>query len=294
MIKGQARGARYRKDTMYRNNTMVKHKKAILFSIITIMLTTMIIIFSVAYSERSSERLYDTKSYFLKGALIAVHDAVAGDILSLHDVESLDINSTTTRVTFLLVGELEDAQSSFSGYKIFLQERYSSVSNMDISLLGESGMIIEPLGIIIKKENEKVSLSNCSELERLKVSITLNESQVYLRSSHIVTEPGTLPFELIVIDNQSSSIYEDTLYIDLDESSSIGFEFNRSGTIQSIGLSLEMSNITVEAELLDAEISLELSYPQKNKIYLKSLAHTYIKSGAGELTKNSTILLGFG
>tara|TARA_Y100000310_G_scaffold330320_1_gene401750 strand:+ start:248 stop:1183 length:936 start_codon:yes stop_codon:yes gene_type:complete len=142
----------------------MKNKKALLFTI-----TTILLLFSLFYLTRVfSESQEDIQNTIANSGFGDKFKSIEDDISSSSYQELLDINfegvaraaTVTTKFDGFNIINSRDYEEYMSSYKTLVENKYSTLNNIEISLTGvNSSFTIEPYNSTIKLDQQNLTLS---------------------------------------------------------------------------------------------------------------------------------------
>lgn len=270
------------------------NKKGFVFSIVTIFLFMSIFLLTITFSNRLSEKKYDLIETGIFEKLRYIEDDVLGnvynDLLNLNLTEikrsgsNLDINFTG----FVKLHNNIDYDLLFNNYKTFIENNYSELNNIRITLINFSdNLIINPYNSSIDfDENDFYIYNNPINLNSLSFIVKVNELNYSTLTENI--QAGSLKFNLIVINQNDQIIYNSQYLLDDSLITTISFDFTGNNLDFEFGNSADFHLTTdLYTEINDFSLSFVSSL---DPVYLSN-GNISIQYSLDEPVKNGRIII---
>lgn len=277
---------------------MIKNKKGILITTMTLIILSAIFAVAMSYSERSDDRKDMFANEIARLKLTRVKNDIAYDYLKIirSEINSIvsDDRHASINISFLLDKKLQDPYRLLDEYSSYMQHIYGEKTNIDIILSNKTYMKILPYDTTIEYNTTRIFFNFSKDMPKNISLVIYTGNSIYLQPpSSFEYEPGETELIAHFYDAEKNHLNSIKQEIDIAAKNMQVIEFNNTMPFSAIIMNItnDMMEIKLQDEI-NASIMVTLGYDasDKNKIYLKALPNTFIDTGLGIRMNTSVIL----
>lgn len=275
------------------NTKLFKSKKGVLFTVITILLISTLILFILGFKNRVEFRNEMVLNLLEPTKIKNAQKFIANDFLQIMDLKDLNIkfNQTNQIVKFNLnlTNEKLDYKNLLDNYSNFLNNQFSQISNTNLSVNLNPSFLINPYNttVSINKTKTKITIN---QINQINLNITLDTLNNHSTIKNFNLNPGENLLKLTILDKNKEIITKDEYFINFSKSNNFYFEFNNTLPNPKFNINFESSNLTINTtNNLNAKINQKLIYNLDRKIYITTNTDSLFRSE--KIKKEGFILL---
>ena len=270
-------------------------KKAMMFSILTIMLIGLIIMLSMAFIQRGTFTSELHSDGFISSQFSRLHSTIAHDYIEISGVDILDISSENMNLkhSFEISENEHVMEPLLNEYINYFENYFAPSQNIYSELNLEPYFFIQPFNYSFKRSNNYYDASLGKELDSISLKANLSENEYYLNKTDFTYENGSTLLELVLYDNLSNKIFEFENHINISRDNSFNILFNSSEPKPNFHIDLNENNLNMVARnRLNASVNLIYEFTSdKSKIYLNTGTSTRLESTQKDFSKEEPITL---
>ncbi|MFW6013752.1 MAG: hypothetical protein ACOCQG_01125 [Candidatus Nanoarchaeia archaeon] len=276
---------------------MVQVKKAMMYSIITVMLLLMVVLLSFAYVQRDALFSDLTGDSFISIKFSRIQSTIATDYLDIMgiEIESLSSEKMEMNHSFKLSEKDPLPSRLLTEYISYFENYYAQGNNLYAELGLESFFYIHPFSYSITRTNHTYLSGLGGQVEKIDVVAKISENGTYFNDNETIIdyEKGSTGLNIRLYDNSSRELFKFYDEINLTGTNMFSFQFNPTEPEPGFLIEVEDEDLYIEAfNNLNASVSLFYKFNSSgSKIYLNTGVPTRLESKQKDFSKEGPITL---
>ncbi len=276
---------------------MVQVKKAMMYSILTVMLLLMLILVAISHVQRDSLLSDLTSDSFASSHFSRMQSTIATDYLDImgFKVEKLSSSEMKMNHTFKLSEQKPLPEFLLNEYISYFENHYGPSNNFFIELGLKNSFFIQPFSYSIERTNNTYTSNIGESIQSISLTAELSENKTYFNENETIIffENGTTDLSIKLYDNSSTEFFYLSEGINLSGNGQFLFEFNSTEPAPSYLIEVDGGKFYQEAfNELEADVSLIYEFINPgSKIYLNTGIPTRLESTQKDFSKEEPITL---
>jgi len=264
----------------------VKSKKAVLFSLMSLLLLISILVISNVYLQSNKDQNRHANRFLYASRLQFIENDVALDIIELLGLEVdiiRDIDRSSIYIKDLM---LNDQSITLAPYAAFLKNNFSKVINNQINLTQLSEFNINNIKLDLR--DKSVSIDNLSNIYSIDIALKATSVGDINNTVHPATQGSGSFVNVTIEDYNSNIVLDENLQFELGQNQ-IAFNASNGGEYVSLTLSNNLMNID---STIDINLDIKITFIDNRQIKL-TIGNSSMTSMVG-IDKGGPILLAKG
>jgi hypothetical protein len=270
-----------------------RYKKGVLFTVITFLLISSLLMFLFAFNKRIDLRNEIAIESYSPIKIKNIERIIARDYLKIMDFNKITLNSNTEDTNITLNINLTENNKNYRNllneYILFMNNVYSQMSNTNLSINLDNSIKILPYNTIIKRDKTNLNISlDDNKMINIDVVLNIEPDEIYYNSNSF--NNGDNNFQLRIYDNNKDIIFQRTEKINLSLLNYYYLETNTTIPFPSFNITINNKEIKINTlNDIKADIKITLNYELDRKIYITTYSNSTINTDI--IKKNSPITL---
>lgn len=274
---------------------MVQVKKAMMYSILTVMLLGLVIMLASAFIEREAFTSQLAAESFTGTDFLRLQSTIATDYLAMTglDIERLSSKDMLLEHSFRLTEDEPLMKPILNEYIHYFENHYAEERNIHADLGLQPYLFIQPFEYTLKRTHYNYTASLGNDIEKISLEVNLSESEDYLNTTNFDYTNGTTTLEMVFYENTSEEIIDFEHDINIDSTNTFEMEFNSTERRPKFYVEVDEKDLKLQARKgLNASINLIYEFSSdKSKIYLNTGTSTRLKSRQEDFSIEEPITL---
>jgi hypothetical protein len=277
----------------------MNNKKAVLFTVITFLLISSLVLFVFAFIKRSELRNEIVIDSFNSVKFKKIENIISKNFLEIMKLDNnLRINYNNQKANVLFNVNLSNKNKDYNilldNYLQFINNdgnkiTYGLLSNLELFINLEPKFIIKPYNTLIEINKTKINIS-LNNINKIIINTSLNmfENTTEIQNNNF--NQGDILLKLNVFDLNNENIFNYDSSIDNNLNSFYYLESNNTSPNKIFNVTIKDGFLYINVDNnMNSNINFDIEYDFDGKIYITTGLNSLLKTE--KIIKNSSLLL---